>query len=137
MLRSSRRLYRWLSVIVLCAIGSPAAWCHPGTGIVIDDSGQVFFVHGARNRSLKLDAGGELSTLVDGTGGRLLINPHHLVLVANGTLYTVGDRPRVRKIGSDGSVATVAEIRWRRHGTVAHERTYMEGGTRELSFMQS
>lgn len=55
--RTSRRRWLILLLTLMGAFGSPAAWSHPGTGIVVDDSGQVFFVHGARNQILKLDAG--------------------------------------------------------------------------------
>jgi hypothetical protein len=86
----------WFLILVVCAVVTPAAWSHPGTGIVVDAKGQIYFVYGIRNRILRMDPAGKLATLVEGTDRKKLSNPHHLVVDKDGNLYSVGD--------SDGGV---------------------------------
>jgi sugar lactone lactonase YvrE len=81
---------------------------HPGSGIVVDAKGQVYFVDGLRNRIMKIDAAGKLSVLVSGTMAGKLSNPHHLTLDAEGRLYSVGDQDGVVwRIADDGATTRV------------------------------
>jgi hypothetical protein len=80
-------------------IMSSTAWGHPGAGIVVDAKGHVYFVHGIRNRILKLDAAGKLTTWCEGTTGGKLSNPHHLAFDKNQNICSVGD--------SDGKICRV------------------------------
>src|SRR4029078_11083064 len=89
-------------------LASPSARAHPGAGIVVDASGQVYFVHGIRNRIMKLVPAAKLTTLVEGEEGKKLSNPHHLVLDNQGDVYSVGDRDgQIWKINTDGRTTQV------------------------------
>ncbi len=74
---------------------APLAWSHPGPGIVVDQQGNVYFVHGILHRIMKIDAVGKLTIFVQGEDGKKLSAPHHLVLDRQDNLYSVGDRDGV------------------------------------------
>jgi sugar lactone lactonase YvrE len=93
------RLTFWYHLGAICLAIPLSASAHPGTGIVVDAKGQVYFVHGTRNRILKVDSAGKLTTLVEGTVGKTLSNPHHLVFDKVGNICSVGD--------SDGKICRV------------------------------
>jgi hypothetical protein len=85
-----------------------AVSAHPGTGIVVDAKGQVYFVHGVRHRIMRIDETGRLTTFAQGEDGKLLSVPHHLVIDNAGNLYCVGDRDgRVCKITPDGKIEQI------------------------------
>ena len=88
----SNQPFAWLSTIVVCVVVSPSGWSHPGTGILVDAKGQIYFVHGTRNCILKVDQSGKLTTLVEGKEGKTLSNPHHLAFDEDGNICSVGDR---------------------------------------------
>src|SRR6266849_7719358 len=99
---SPKRQSLWFAAVVMGAFASAPGWAHPGAGIVVDAQGQAYFVHGIRNRIMKLNASGELTTLAE------LSNPHHLVWNNEGCLYSVGDRDgQVWKISPDGRTTQV------------------------------
>src|SRR6516225_9270403 len=85
-----RRLLFFLSLL-----SGPYAWSHPGPGIVVGRTGEVFFVHPVRHRIMRADTNGNLSVLAQGKDGGKLSVPHHLVLDAQDNLYSVGDRDGV------------------------------------------
>jgi len=83
-----------LGVLAATAVHAPA---HPGTGIVVDGKGQVFFVHGERGRIMKVDTAGYLSVLVE----RIAV-PHHLVLHSDGFLYCAADSGELYRVSLAG-----------------------------------
>ena len=96
---NSNQPFSCLHIIVFCLAVSPSVWAHPGAGIVVDAKGQIYFVHGTRNRILKVDQSGKLTTLVEGVEGKTLSNPHHLAFDKDGNICSVGD--------TDGKVCRV------------------------------
>jgi sugar lactone lactonase YvrE len=98
-----RRLLFFLSLL-----SGPYAWSHPGPGIVVGRTGEVFFVHPVRHRIMRADTNGNLSVLAQGKDGGKLSVPHHLVLDAQDNLYSVGDRDGVVwRIAPDGQTTQV------------------------------
>lgn len=92
-----------------------AARAHPGSGIVIDRAGRIYFVKPGDNRIFVLSPGGRVAVLVD---DRRLSLPHHLLLDAPGNLYTASDNDgRVWKITPDGSLTEQFDSRavWQTH----------------------
>jgi sugar lactone lactonase YvrE len=105
---SADRPFRWVCTLAACVLFAPYALSHPGPGIVVDSKGQVYFVDGIRNRIMKLESNGKLTTFAQRTEGKTLSNPHHLVLDKKGNLYSVGDRDgRVCKVTPDGKLSQV------------------------------
>ncbi len=95
---------RFLFVLAL-AVLSPvqAARAHPGSGIVVDRNGNVFFVMGGSSVLRKLEPNGRVTIFAEDERLRL---PHHLVLGRDGSLYVASDYDgRVWRVGSDGSLA--------------------------------
>ena len=83
---------RILLPLICIALTASPAWSHPGPGILVNGSGQVYFVDGVRHRIMRVDADGKLSTFVRGEDGKTLSVPHHLAIDDAGNLYSVGDR---------------------------------------------
>ena len=79
-----------IAFIALCIFFAGKAWPHPGAGIVVDRYGQVYFVlSGApHDRIMKIDAQGKVAPFII---DKRLRAPHHLVIDADGNLYTVSD----------------------------------------------
>ena len=92
------------TVIAVIAIVIPTgASAHPGSGIVVDRAGNVYFVRAGQSIVWKLSPDGRLAKLVEDDIVRL---PHHLTLGRDGTLYMASDYDgRVWRIGADGSLA--------------------------------
>src|SRR5438046_1917816 len=66
-------------VVVACfALASPVA-AHPGSGIVVDKDGQVYFQDSAARTIWKIDAQGKLTRFTDKWGG------HWMALDADGS----------------------------------------------------
>ena len=82
---------------------------HPGAGIVVDDSGVIYFAQGPGYRIWQLAPDADAPTvLVQGVDGGDLSVPHHLVLTKNGSLYTASDRNgAVVRIEPDGDTERV------------------------------
>jgi sugar lactone lactonase YvrE len=92
----------------LALLWAPFAWSHPGPGIVVSQTGQVFLVHPVRHRIMKVDANGKLTILAQGEDGHKLSVPHHLVLDGQDNLYSVGDRDGVAwRITPDGQTTQI------------------------------
>jgi sugar lactone lactonase YvrE len=92
---------RFACLLAGLCIARPAL-AHPGSGIVVDRHGNVFFVVYGTNVIMKLDRSGKATRLVDDERLRL---PHHLVLGADGSLYSASDFDgRIWRIGADGSL---------------------------------
>jgi hypothetical protein len=70
-----RMLSRWLLV---CVVGATVTLAHPGSGIVVDAQGNVFFQDSTARTSWKIDPQGKVTAQYDKLGG------HWLVLDANG-----------------------------------------------------
>src|SRR5262245_38307311 len=83
---------RLLLPLIGIALAATPVWSHPGPGIVVNGSGQVYFVDGVRHRIMRVDAEGKLATFVQGEDGKTLSVPHHLAIDDAGNLYSVGDR---------------------------------------------
>ena len=93
-----------VAIIALFTLFTTQAWPHPGSGIVVDQEGQIYFVlSGApHNRIMKIDAQGKVASFVV---DKRLRAPHHLVIDKQGNLYTVSDNDSiVWKITPTGSM---------------------------------
>lgn len=106
MIVSMRTASRALGVVFLVILASSSlatrADAHPGSGIVVDRDGNVFFVIAGSNVIMKLTRDGKASVLYGGDALRL---PHHLVLGKDGTLYTASDFDgKVWRVGADGTL---------------------------------
>lgn len=105
------KLAQWFLAILIFTVAAMPACAHPGAGIAVGSTGQVYFVHGGSprsNRILKIDSAGQLTTFVEGTPGKRLSNPHHLLLDKDENLYCVGDRDsQVLKITPEGKTTVV------------------------------
>jgi sugar lactone lactonase YvrE len=78
------------------------AHAHPGSGIVVDARGNVYFVVPGSNDIMRVDRSGQATKFVSDERLRL---PHHLVLGRDGSLYAASDYDgRVWHIGADGSL---------------------------------
>ena len=75
---------------LLALAGSLSATAHPGTGLVIDKDGTIYFVDSVRNRIMKFKDG-ELSVVFVDPSGEKLRYPHHLFMTKGGDFVTVGD----------------------------------------------
>src|SRR5262245_15992497 len=60
---------RILTVLAFCATFAALASAHPGSGIVVDPQGQVFFQDSAGRAIWKIDAQGKLTKYYDKLGG--------------------------------------------------------------------
>jgi len=88
-------------IVASLMFASPAA-AHPGSGIVVDRNGNVFFVMLGSSAIMKLSRDGSVRVLVDDERLRL---PHHLVLGRDGALYAASDVDgKVWRVGADGSL---------------------------------
>jgi sugar lactone lactonase YvrE len=94
-----------------------AALRHP-RGLAVDDSGNIFVADSGNNRIRQLTRDGKIKTLIgswepkavgDGAAPSVRLDDPRGVALRNGVLYVAdtGDR-RVRKLGRDGIVRTVA-----------------------------
>ncbi len=81
-------------IIALFTLLTTQAWPHPGSGIVVDQEGQIYFVlSGApHTRIMKIDAQGKVAPFVV---DKRLRAPHHLVIDKEGNLYTVSDNDSI------------------------------------------
>ena len=87
--------------IATLALAEGAA-AHPGSGIVVDASGNVYFVVWGTNAIMRLDRDGRTTTFVSDERLRL---PHHLVLGKDGAIYAASDYDgRIWRAGPDGSL---------------------------------
>ena len=101
--------------LALLPLGAAVTSAHPGTGIVVDKQGNVFFVDGVRNRILKVDREGKLSVLAAAPKDAPWVgdpahlqNPHRLSIDAKGNLYTASDAGgKVWKIAPDGQMTQI------------------------------
>jgi hypothetical protein len=99
-----RPLQRIITIAVTLAIvllPSPAS-AHPGSGIVVDRHGNVYFIRYGLNVIMKVTREGTASVLVGDGALRL---PHHLVLGKDGALYVASDFDGiVWRVGDDGKI---------------------------------
>ena len=78
------------------------ALAHPGSGIVVDRHGNVFFVIGGSAVVMKLGRDGRAAPFVSGDRFRVI---HHLVLGDDGSLFTASDHDGiVWRVAPDGSM---------------------------------
>lgn len=83
----SRRILS--AAIILGGLLAAPAWSHPGSGIVADRGGTVYFLlFGPHNRIMQVDTLGVVTTFV---ADDRLRRAHHLVLDDRGNLYTTSD----------------------------------------------
>ncbi|HEV8058834.1 MAG TPA: hypothetical protein VGP68_03120 [Gemmataceae bacterium] len=75
---------RILTIVALCAALPAAASAHPGSGIVVDAQGQVFFQDSGGRAIWKIDAAGTLTKLSDKIG------EHWMALDTEGHFARVG-----------------------------------------------
>ena len=88
-------------LLALCVFASRAE-AHPGSGLVVDRDGTVYFVVAGTNLIMRVARDGRASVLVNREELRL---PHHLVLSADGSLYAASDFDgKVWRVGRDGSL---------------------------------
>ncbi|MEO6066430.1 MAG: NHL repeat-containing protein [Gemmatimonadales bacterium] len=94
---------RTILLVGLALLGAPAAArAHPGSGIVVDRAGNVFFVQAGTHVVWKLSPAGIVTKFVEADIVRL---PHHLVLDREGTLYFASDFDgRIWRVRPDGSL---------------------------------
>ena len=76
-----------LVALLMLAVVAPLS-AHPGSGLVVDRLGRVYFVLPGDNRIMRIDGAGNLTTLVSDPRLRL---PHHLVLDADGNPFAASD----------------------------------------------
>jgi len=74
---------------VLCILNAPDAGAHPGSGLVVNTEGEIFFTHG--NAVIKVSHSGHHSVLVNDPKGEKFYQLHHLVLSESGDLLTASD----------------------------------------------
>jgi hypothetical protein len=89
-----------LAVVTLCAVLVPGAFAHPGSGIVVDDKGKVYFQMSVRpfpgGRAVwMIDASGRLTKYSDKVGG------HWMALDSEGK-FARSDPKLVERITPDG-----------------------------------
>ena len=77
-----------IGLLCLALLTPGSVFAHPGSGIVVDRAGNVYFVRAGQNVVWKLDAKGSVSKYVEDDIVRL---PHHLFLDKAGTLYFASD----------------------------------------------
>jgi sugar lactone lactonase YvrE len=101
-MRHARIVATTLAVIAIA--GFPAtARAHPGSGIVVDRAGNVYFVRAGQSVVWKLSPDGRVTKLVEDDIVRL---PHHLTLGRDGTLYMASDFDgRIWRVGADGALS--------------------------------
>ena len=85
-------------LIAVLALTCTIAWAHPGPGIVVDKDGVIYVAGGPRGVIYRL---AQLPVL---EARASVLNPHHLVLTDNGTLYTASDDGKVFWLAQAGSV---------------------------------
>lgn len=91
----------WLT-LVSAVLSTGAAFAHPGPGIVVDQTGRVYFVVLGDSRIFTIAPDGSRAVWLEDDRVRL---PHHLVIDADGGLYTVSDDDgRVWRIAPDGGL---------------------------------
>ena len=96
------------AAFVLCTLCGTPALAHPGSGIVVDRHGQVYFVVPGQSHIMKIDGEGRLTTFVSDDRLRL---PHHLVIDEEGNIYTASDDDGiVWRISPDGSMSQFFSI---------------------------
>lgn len=93
-------------ITIFTAVLSTLAWgealAHPGSGLVVDRAGRIYFVLTFESRIMRINTDGNLTTFVRDPRLRL---PHHLVIDAHDNLYTVSDHDgRVWRISPDGTM---------------------------------
>lgn len=87
---------------LLSSLCAAEVHAHPGSGIVVDREGQVYFVVPGQHYIMKIDRDGRLTTFV--SDPRLSL-PHHLVIDRDGNIYTCSDDDGiVWKISPDGQM---------------------------------
>ena len=102
-----KRLLTVAAFLLSTLCGTPAL-AHPGSGIVVDRHGQVYFVVPGQSYIMKIDAEGRLTTFVSDDRLRL---PHHLVIDEEGNIYTASDDDGiVWRISPDGSMSQFFSI---------------------------
>lgn len=93
---------RMTAALLLIAALPAAARAHPGSGLVVDRAGTVYFVVPGSHRIMRVTRDGHASVFVD--DGRLRA-PHHLTLRSDGALFVASDHDGVVwRIHADGSL---------------------------------
>ncbi len=89
--------------LLLLLAAAATTLAHPGSGIVVDRSGQIYFVlSGPAERIMRIDTRGNLSAFVTDERVR---GAHHLVIDELGNLYTVSESESVVwQIKPDGQI---------------------------------
>ena len=87
---------------ILSTLLVSVARAHPGSGLVVDREGRLYFVVIGQNYIMRVDTRGDLTTFVSDPRLRL---PHHLVVDQDGNIYTASDHDGiVWKIAPDGTM---------------------------------
>ena len=76
-----------LVALLMLAVVAPLP-AHPGSGLVVDRLGRVYFVLPGDSRIMRIDGAGNLITFVSDPRLRL---PHHLVMDAAGNIFVASD----------------------------------------------
>ena len=76
-----------LVALLTLAVVAPLL-AHPGSGLVVDRQGRVYFVLPGDSRIMRIDGAGNLTTFVSDPRLRL---PHHLVMDAAGNIFVASD----------------------------------------------
>jgi len=100
-MRHARLIATVIAVLAMVAFPTGAS-AHPGSGIVVDRAGNVYFVRAGQSVVWKRSPDGRVTKLVEADHVRL---PHHLTLGRDGTLYMASDFDgRVWRVAADGSL---------------------------------
>jgi sugar lactone lactonase YvrE len=89
-----------LAIVALLSSPAPLALAHPGSGIVVDSKGQVFFQDSAARTIWKIDTRGKLTPSYDKLGG------HWMALDAKGK-FARSDPKLVTRITPNGFTPTL------------------------------
>lgn len=92
-----------LLILAIATLGvARAAHAHPGSGIVVDRSGRIFFVVLGSNVIMVREPNGTVRTFAQ---DERLRAPHHLVLGRDGSLYVASDYDgRVWRVEANGTL---------------------------------
>src|SRR5262245_24558390 len=88
-----------LAIFSLCGLFAASAFAHPASGIVVNENGEVFFVHTGKG-ACKIEKDGKLTYIHKDTGGHFLaLDPEgKFAFAANNRLFVKISPPDVKPV---------------------------------------